>query len=169
LAVEFPEAQPLAFTAVRPHPGWTYRIDHRKLAVPLVDDDGAKVTEAVGQIEWTASGADSVIKPGEYDEFVVVVGPLPKAGSLVFKAVQTYSDGRVVRWIDTAAAGEAEPAHPAPVLALTTGVTPLASTTPIREDTSSISWWALAAGAAAVIISAGAVGLSIRRQRTDAG
>jgi periplasmic copper chaperone A len=36
----------------------------------------------------------------------------------VFKTIQTYSDGTVVRWIDDTVAGQAEPEHPAPVLNL---------------------------------------------------
>ena len=36
----------------------------------------------------------------------------------MFKALQTYSDGDVVRWIDEPTAG-AEPEHPTPVLTLT--------------------------------------------------
>ncbi|MER5640982.1 DUF1775 domain-containing protein [Kitasatospora sp. NPDC002227] len=38
---------------------------------------------------------------------------------LVFKALQTYDDGTVVRWIDETRAGQPEPQHPAPVLTLT--------------------------------------------------
>ena len=38
---------------------------------------------------------------------------------LVFKALQTYSDGSVVRWIELTPAGGPEPEHPAPVLTLT--------------------------------------------------
>ena len=45
------------------------------------------------------------------------LGPLPTADQIVFKALQTYSDGEIVRWIDEAAGAEAE--HPAPVLKLT--------------------------------------------------
>jgi hypothetical protein len=37
----------------------------------------------------------------------------------VFKAVQTYDSGEVVRWIEEAAEGAEEPEHPAPVLNLT--------------------------------------------------
>jgi hypothetical protein len=37
---------------------------------------------------------------------------------LVFKAVQTYDNGDVVRWIDTSTPGGAEPDHPAPTVTL---------------------------------------------------
>lgn len=167
--VEFPAEQPLAFTAVRPHPGWVYQIARRPLATPIVDDDGAQVTEAVGSIEWTASGTDAGIKPGEYDEFLVDVGPLPKAGTMVFKAVQTYADGQVVRWIDTSAAGGPEPEHPAPVLAVGSGATTTVHATAASEPSSSPGfWWAIALSGAALVLSAGSLALSLRR-RAKAG
>jgi uncharacterized protein len=168
--VEFPAGQPLAFTAVRPHPGWTYQVARRPLATPIVDDDGAQVTETVGSIEWTAAGADTGIKPGEYDEFLVDVGPLPKAGTMVFKAVQTYADGQVVRWIDAAAAGGPEPEHPAPVLAVGSEAATTAHATATGETGSSPAvWWAFALSAAALVLSAGSVALSIRRRTKTGG
>ena len=44
------------------------------------------------------------------------MGPLPKnKDSMTFKALQTYDNGEVVRWIDIASGSE-EPEHPAPTL-----------------------------------------------------
>ena len=118
LAVQFPADQPLAFVAVQPHQGWTYQVKKTKLAKPISSDDGA-VTEAVTQIDWTATSIATGIKPGEFDQFQVSVGPLPKAPVMTFKAIQGYSDGSSVAWIDEAAPGSsAEPDHPAPTLAL---------------------------------------------------
>lgn len=58
--------------------------------------------------------------PGQYQGFRVMLGHLPDdAGSLTFKALQTYSNGDIVRWIDVPQPGQAEPDHPAPVLTLT--------------------------------------------------
>jgi hypothetical protein len=55
------------------------------------------------------------IKPGEFQEFPVSLGPLPTdTDKLVFKAVQTYSDNSEVSWIQEPGAE-----HPAPVLSLT--------------------------------------------------
>ena len=46
--------------------------------------------------------------------------PLPDGvAQLAFKAIQTYSNGDIVRWIDLPQAGQPAPEHPAPVLALT--------------------------------------------------
>jgi uncharacterized protein YcnI len=117
LEVTFPADQPLAFLSVKPHPGWTYRVDKAKLPQP-VDVEGRQITEAVSKITWMAATAQAAIHPGEYDDFSVSGGFLPKADHMVFKAVQTYDNGEVVRWIEQAAPGAAEPEHPAPVLKL---------------------------------------------------
>jgi periplasmic copper chaperone A len=117
LEVTFPAEQPLAFFSVKPHAGWTYRVEKARLPEPLNVGD-TTVTEAVRKVTWTAAGAASAIKPGEYDEFSVSVGFLPEAERMVFKAVQTYDSGEVVRWIEEAAEGAEEPERPAPVLQL---------------------------------------------------
>ena len=118
LTVQFPADQPLASVAVQPHPGWTYQVKMVKLAKPISSDDG-EVTEAVSLIEWKATSVATGIKPGEFDQFQVSVGPLPKAPTMTFKAIQGYSDGTTVAWIDEAAPGSTvEPDHPAPALAL---------------------------------------------------
>jgi uncharacterized protein len=68
------------------------------------------------------------LKPGEFGEFNISVGPLPKdAPSITFKALQTYSNGEVVRWIDIPANGE-KVDHPAPVLTLTAAATTTTTT-----------------------------------------
>ena len=59
------------------------------------------------------------IPPGHFQQFVVSVGLPDATGPLVFKALQTYSDGTVVRWIEVPTAGGAELDHPAPTLQLT--------------------------------------------------
>jgi periplasmic copper chaperone A len=121
LQVNLPTDQPLASVLVLPVPGWTTRVTTTKLATPITTDDGDKVTEAISQITWTATSPATAIKPGQFQEFPLSIGPLPKANSMVFKALQTYSDGSNVRWIDLSQPGQAEPEHPAPVLKLTAG------------------------------------------------
>jgi uncharacterized protein YcnI len=115
--VHLPTDHPVASVATMPVPGWTVTVATAKLATPLTDDDGNRITEAASEIIWTATG-DAAIKPGQFQEFPVSLGPLPKTDQLVFKVLQTYSDGTVVRWIDTSTPGQAEPEHPAPVLNL---------------------------------------------------
>ena len=116
--VVIPTEHPVPSVSVKPHPGWTYTVEKTKLTTPITTDDGDKVEEAVSKVTWKAAAADA-IKPGEFDEFEVSMGPLPDSvDSLTFKALQTYSNGDIVRWIDEAAPGTKEPDHPAPVLKL---------------------------------------------------
>lgn len=114
LLVNLPQDHPLAFVSVKPVPGWTIKADKTKLAKPIKSDDG-EVTEAVTQIVWSGGK----IEPGQFQEFDVSLGPLPTdVDQLIFKADQTYSDGKVVKW-EEEQKGTEEPEHPAPVLKLT--------------------------------------------------
>ncbi|HEY2043980.1 MAG TPA: YcnI family protein [Jatrophihabitans sp.] len=117
LAVALPTGTPIASVSVQPKTGWTYTVKKGKPSTPLSDDDGA-VTSVVTEIDWKAS-AGTGIKPGEFDTFVISAGPLPKTPSLKFPAIQTYSDGSTVKWIEAPAPGSTvEPAHPAPTITL---------------------------------------------------
>ncbi len=119
------------------------------------------MTEAVKSITWKGGA----VKPGEFLQFRVSVGLPDDASSLEFKALQTYSDGSVVRWIeDPPAAGQAEPEHPAPILTLTTGTdsgSGGAGATPatLPKDVASTSSVDSAKTLAVVGIVVGAVGL----------
>ena len=118
LEVDLPSNTPIASVAIKPLPGWTATTAKTRLTTPIKDDDG-DITEAVTKITWTAA-AGSEIKPGQFQEFDVSLGPLPTTvNQIVFKALQTYSDGSIVRWIDEPAGDGSEPDHPAPVLKLT--------------------------------------------------
>ncbi|GAB2737851.1 YcnI family copper-binding membrane protein [Kitasatospora kifunensis] len=118
LEVTVPTDHPVASVSTQPVPGWTATVDKTHLATPVTTDDG-QVTDAVSKITWTAD-ATGKIGPGQFQEFKISLGPLPKdTDQLVFKALQTYDDGTVVRWIDEAKPGQAEPQHPAPTLHLT--------------------------------------------------
>lgn len=132
LQVTFPSQYPLASVSVQPHPGWAFRVVTGKLAKPITTDDG-KVTTAVRTITWTADSAADAIGPGEFDEFAVSAGPLPKASEIRFPTLQTYSDGQVVRWVEVAAAGAPEPEHPAPTLQLQSSGTESAAATTDRS------------------------------------
>jgi uncharacterized protein YcnI len=117
LEVTLPEDNPVASVSVKPVPGWTAVPQTTKLKNPIKSDDG-DVTQAVTKITWTADPSGA-IKPGQFQEFEVSLGPLPKVNQLVFKVLQYYSDGDVVRWIEEPSAGAPEPEHPAPILKLT--------------------------------------------------
>ncbi|MFU8849493.1 YcnI family protein [Micromonospora sp. SL1-18] len=116
IEVNLPASSPIGSVSLKPLAGWTAQTETSKLAAPIKVHD-SELTEAVTKITWTAD-ANSAIKPGQFQEFDVSLGPLPETDQLVFKALQTYSDGDVVRWIDEPTSG-AEPEHPAPVLKLT--------------------------------------------------
>lgn len=113
LEVSFPTESPFAFVSVKPHSGWDYTVTKSTLATPLKDDDGNSITEAVSAITWTAQNG-AALKPGTFEEFDISLGPLPSVASLTFKALQSYSDGEVVRWIQTTDGAE----HPAPTIKL---------------------------------------------------
>ncbi|MFF7231171.1 DUF1775 domain-containing protein [Streptomyces sioyaensis] len=105
---------PLSLVSTRPVPGWKVRLEKRKLAKPVKSGHG-RLTEAVSKITWSGG----TIAPQQFQRFDVVLGTLPTdTDTLVFKAVQTYADGEVVRWIE-GPSGAREPQHPAPVLRLT--------------------------------------------------
>lgn len=116
LEIAFPADQPIAHVSVKPHVGWTYEVTKEAPAEPF-EAFGEPVEEVVTRIVWTAD-AGSGIQPGEFDEFEVSAGPLPEADRMVFKALQTYANGEVVRWIEEPVEGGEEPEHPAPVLEL---------------------------------------------------
>jgi uncharacterized protein YcnI len=117
LEVTIPTKNPIASVSYQPMPGWTVDVEKTTLAKPVKTDDG-DVTEAVSKITWTAT-ADG-LAPGQFDLFTISAGPLPtKTNKLVFKAVQTYSNGEVVSWIQQTVKGAPEPEHPAPTLILT--------------------------------------------------
>lgn len=114
--INLPAQHPLAYVATQPVPGWKAEVTKAKLAKP-VEMHGKQITEAATKITWTADG--SKIGPGQFQQFPVSMGALPEnADQLVFKALQTYDNKEVVRWIEEPKAGSPEPEAPAPVLTL---------------------------------------------------
>lgn len=97
-------------------PGWSVRVIDRKLPKPVHSDDGS-VSEEVAQIVWSWTGPLGEVKDGQFVELPLSVAiPDDLAGrALQFKTVQSYSDGRVVRWIDPSLEDE----HPAPAINVT--------------------------------------------------
>ena len=172
LEVVIPTDQPIANMSVKPVPGWTAAMERVKFETPISNGDG-EVTEAVSKITWTASPS-SAVRPGEFQEFDVSAGPLPEVDELVFKALQTYSDGEIVRWIEEPTAGQ-EAEHPAPVLRLAKkaadastgggggGIAPVTN----PSDTDRDSGWAIAFALVAFVVAVAAfvVALTGRRPR----
>ncbi|QUW92355.1 YcnI family protein [Streptomyces sp. V17-9] len=116
LEVTFPTDHPLASVMPQPVPGWKAEVTKAKPAKPL-EAHGKQITEVVTKVTWTADGKG--VEPGYFQKFPVSIGALPEdADQLVFKAIQTYSNKEVVRWIEVPQEGQEEPDTPAPVLKL---------------------------------------------------
>ncbi|MEV5317581.1 YcnI family protein [Streptomyces sp. NPDC052687] len=116
LEVSFPSDHPLTSALPVPVDGWDVKVTKTELDKPI-ESHGEKITEAVSKITWTAKGDG--IEPGFLQKFPVSIGQLPEdADELVFKAIQTYSNKEVVRWIEVPQEGQEEPDSPAPVLPL---------------------------------------------------
>jgi uncharacterized protein len=147
----------------QPKPGWTRTETKVKLATPIQSDDGP-VTERIATVTWSGGK----IAPGEFDEFGFT-GQVPdKEGEvLVFPAVQTYSDGKVVRWIGSEDADE-----PAPRVTLTAAAadhhdsttTTTASSSSEHSDDSRANV-ALVLGAAALAAGVAALGFVVAGRR----
>jgi uncharacterized protein len=115
--VQLPAKSPIPSVSVKPMPGWTIDVQKTTLAKPVNTDDG-QVTQAVSTITWTAT--EGGLLPGQFDLFTISAGPLPtNTNTLTFKAIQTYSNGDTVNWIQQTVKGAPEPDHPAPTLKLT--------------------------------------------------
>jgi periplasmic copper chaperone A len=171
--VQFPPGFTTAST--EPVPGWTAEVTRAKLAKPQVNDEGEKITDRVDTVTWTGDGDQGSIGPGDFQDFGLSVAIPDKAGSaLTFKAVQTYTNGEVVRWI-----GPPDSDEPAPQVKLTAaegegGATaPAASQQPASGDgddgggSDALSIIALIVGAAG--LAAGLAALLRGRGRTRVG
>lgn len=111
LEVTLPAEHPMSSVRTKPLAGWTAQL--------------GKEGDVVRTITWTAQPGVR-INPGEYQEFEVSAGPLPKdADMLVLPAVQSYDSAEVVAWdappVAEDADGAEESEHPAPVLRLLPG------------------------------------------------
>jgi uncharacterized protein len=102
-----------AGVSYEPVAGWRTAVATRKLATPVKTADG-ELTEEVSRITFAATGKG--IAPGQFQDFGLSLHlPDKPAGTkLTFKALQTYSGGKVVRWI-----GAPETDRPAPQVTLT--------------------------------------------------
>jgi uncharacterized protein YcnI len=117
------------------------------------DRPGWTRTDRPGEFDWQTTAAP--ITGSSAKDFEIRVGPLPKTGRLVFKALQRYDDGAVVRWIQ---APDASAERPAPVLELT------ATGKPAAKGGSSAAGFAVLA--VLLIAAGGAAALFVRRRRT---
>jgi uncharacterized protein YcnI len=118
LQVFFPTTDPILGVHAQAIPGWSVSVQTSQLPKPVNTDDG-EITEAVSQVTWTATPGGG-FGPNQFMLFNVLAGTLPSnTNSLVFKAIQTYSDGTVVSWIEPIVKNTPAPEHPTPILKLT--------------------------------------------------
>lgn len=170
LRVTLPDDTPILSASVQPKPGWTATVTKKNLATPQKDDDGNTVNQYVSVVDWKADNPQAAIPPNQFDEFNLSVGPLPKAASVSFPAVQSYSDGSTVNWNEKAADGQPEPEHPAPVLTLTaseeTATAPIAQ--PAAAAPASAPTWPGIAGLVVAIVAVllGLANLALLRRKS---
>jgi periplasmic copper chaperone A len=103
--VRFPNGIFIASPAVSP--GWKGRVITKKLSKPVEIEPGFSVSSRVDRVVFSGGR----IGPGQFLSFPVSIkAPGVKAGTLVtFKALQTYSNGEVVRWIGNPSSDEPAP------------------------------------------------------------
>ena len=119
IAFPTPPDTPIPGVSVGQKPGWRTTVTTKHLATPIQTDDGT-ISDVVSEIDWVALTPANAIKPGEFGEFTVDADGLPDdEDQVVFKALQTYSNRQVVRWIDPVTPGGEAPEHPTPILELT--------------------------------------------------
>ena len=163
--VQFPDG--FASASYEPTPGWDVKVTKKTLDKPVQTDDG-EITEGVDTITWTAKSEADAIPPGAFEDFGLSVQIPGKAGDkLTFKALQTYSNGEIVRWI-----GAEGSDTPAPTLSVTSGgqtaaaATPAPTPAPTGDDDSGngLALVALIAGVLGLL--AGGAGLLTARRAT---
>lgn len=155
VTVELPAKTPFAFVSTQAKPGWTVKLEEKTLDKPI-KVEGFTVSKAVTSVTWTATGDG--VAPGQFDEFALSVGPIPKVKSLGFAVRQGYSDKSTANW-DQIQSGKTEPEHPAPTLDLSTPA-------PKAENSSGGSNQVL--GIIALALAAVGVALGLRNNRRNA-
>jgi periplasmic copper chaperone A len=167
VAISMPTDMLLSSVRAKPHAGWTFTAPKVALATPVKQGDKT-ITEAVATITWTADPGVSIV-PGSFDEFEFTAGKLPTdKTSVLFPAIQTYSDGKVVRWIEPKVAGAAEPAHPAPMLVLlpAAGAEKVLAVAKPAANAGGKDSLARGLGTGAAVVALGGVGLGLQRRRS---
>jgi uncharacterized protein YcnI len=165
LKIQFPLDHPVVLVNPEAGSGWQVNVIKSTLPKPITTDDGT-FTSTTSEIDWSGS----TIPVGQFGEFNVLAQGVPTGTpQLVFKAIQTYSDGTVVSWIEVPSKAVPNPEHPAPTITLTHGgsasstATTAAVTAPTTTSTSSgTNAWEIAAlilGGFAVVLSLLAVWL----------
>lgn len=147
LEVLFPARPAVSSATPEALPGW-------KISVRSSGGGGAMADKPVTSIVWEGG----TVPVGTFQEFPVRIGGLP-AGTFAFQALQTYSDGRVMRWADPAQPGQPEPEHPAPAVT----VAPAA-----MAEVSDVDVLARVLATSALLVALAAAGVAWLRRRPAA-
>jgi uncharacterized protein len=154
--VKFPPG--FAEVSTQPVAGWTTKVTKSKLAKPVTTDEGDRITEQVSTITWIGSGTQGRIAPGQFQDFGLSVALPDEPGkSLTFKALQTYSNGDVVRWIGAPDADEPAPRVKLTAAPAATTTAPAQPTSDASDDTGAPTWLAVLA----LVLGAGGLGAGI--------
>jgi uncharacterized protein YcnI len=137
ILVQFPHDHPIAAALVSPVAGWTATVKMFHTSTAIQTDSGP-VNDAVDTVTWKANAGTTGIAVGGFQQFPVSVG-LPNADSLTFPALQTYSNSKVVSWVQVTPPGGPEPDNPAPVLTLTAGESSATTPTTVATDGSAVA------------------------------
>ena len=163
LVVSLPKDHPFASVGAQVKEGWKVEKTKEKLAAPVKVGD-VTLTEAITTVTWTSLPGSVGVPPNDFDEFALSVGRLPEGvDSLNFPAVQTYSDGEVVKWEELAKDGADKPEHPAPSLKLAAAITPVAATT--NETKSGSDDVARILGGAGLLVGLLGLGFGLRSRK----
>jgi uncharacterized protein YcnI len=171
--IRFPLDHPIVVVSPQAGSGWNVSVHSSRFPKPITTDDGT-FTSTVSEIDW---GGGS-IPVGQFGLFNVLAQGIPSGtNQLVFKAVQVYSDGTVVSWIQIPDRSAPNPPHPAPILTLTPAGTANSATPAVTAASSgatsgssgsdhALALGALIAAGLAVVISVLAVWLGRPRVHT---
>ncbi|HEY8788971.1 MAG TPA: YcnI family protein [Actinopolymorphaceae bacterium] len=164
--VTLPSDDPFPSVSANALAGWTVGVTEAKLPTPVVDDDGATLTKAPHTVRWTAR-AGAAVGPGEFQEFELQVGPLPKSGAVVLPVTQTYSDGSVVKWDGATPPGGEEPEHPAPSFDIAAAPAVTSSDSASTTDGTARTLGIVGIVVGAIGAGIGLTGLAAARRRTS--
>jgi uncharacterized protein YcnI len=159
--VRFPNG--FAFVSTEPLPGWTARVGTEKLTTPI-DVEGEKVDEQTSRVTFTADNDAAKIGPGQFQDFGLSVRIPDKPGTLTFKALQTYDDGDVVRWIGPPNSEEAAPQVTVTAAAAPGSQSAAATEEESEDESDTLSVIALIAAGLALLVAIGS--LVMRRRRS---
>ena len=172
LEVKLPTDTPFTSVSVKQVDGWTAQVVTSDLPKP-VTIGGSTVTKAPTSVVWTANDAAHEIGQNQYQSFSISVGKLPPEGTkVVLPAAQSYTDGTVVNWNETAAEGKPEPQHPAPSFTTTADDAAAqhspTTVTPTSQTTDATGMWGLALGALGAVLGAAALAVVLAGRRKAA-